>query len=270
VTEFQIGDRVGCGAQCGACLKCENCKNDHENHCPSVIDTYNDKYEDGERTQGGYADKKRFHKHFAFHIPENISSAEAAPLLCAGATTYSPLKRYGVGPGKKVAVIGIGGLGHLAIMFAAKLGAEVVGIGRSHGKKDLCVKLGAKDYMSMDDEEATKKYKGYFDVLIMCANGKNMVYDPYLRLGKIDAYFILVALPENELTIKPFTLTGTRVHLVGSNVGSRKEIIDMLEFCSKNDVRPMIELLPMSEVNEGIRKVQENDVKFRVVLEQGK
>jgi len=270
VSEFQVGDRVGCGAQCGSCLKCDICKGGNENHCAKFIGTYNGKYDDGETSQGGYADKKRFHKHFAFHIPENISSAEAAPLLCAGATTYSPIKRYGAGPGKKVAVIGIGGLGHLAIQYAAKLGAEVVGIGRSGGKKDMCVKLGAKDYISITDEAATAKYKGYFDILICCANGSDMVYDPYLKLGKLDAYFILVALPEHELSVKPFTLTGTRVHIVGSSIGNRKEIEEMLEFSSKNDVRPMIELLPMSEVNEGIRKVKENDVKFRVVLEQGK
>jgi alcohol dehydrogenase (NADP+) len=277
VKHLEIGDRVGCGAQCGSCLqrdpaKCRGCGTGNENHCAvHNIGTYNGKYDDGERSQGGYADYKRFNANFAFKIPDALPSAEAAPLLCAGATVYSPLKRYGAGPGKKVGVIGIGGLGHLAVMFAAKMGADsVVAIGRSKGKAEEAKKLGATEYISIEDEEAYKKHKHSLDIIICCANGNGMDYDKYLMLGALDAYFVLVALPEEELKVKPFTLMGSRVHMVGSSIGNLSEIKEMLQFAADHDVKPVIELLPMSQVNEGIRKVKENDVKFRVVLQQGK
>ena len=275
VTAFKVGDRVGCGAQCGSCLnkgkgKCRGCSTGNENHCTQGnIGTYNGKYPDGERSQGGYADMKRFNQHFCFHIPANISSAEAAPLLCAGATTYSPLKRYGCGPGKKVGVIGLGGLGHLAVQWAAKMGAEVVVVGHSKGKAALAKQLGASDYVSIDDE-AAKAYKQSMDIIICTANGKDMPWNQLLALGALDCMFVLVAAPEDDISLKPFSLLGSRVAVVGSAIGSPNEIREMLQFASDKGVRPMVELLPMSEVNEGIRKVQENDVKFRVVLEQGK
>jgi len=271
VTRFNIGDRVGCGAQCGCCHKCTNCQNGVENHCINGnIGTYNGKYPDGERSQGGYASAKRFDSHFAFKIPENISSAEAAPLLCAGATTYSPLKRYAAGPGKKVGVVGIGGLGHLAVQFAAKMGAEVVAISQSAAKQEMAKQMGATDYIVMTDDAQVKRHERSLDIVICCANGQDMEYGKYLSLCKLDSHFVLVALPEDVLKIKPFELLRYRANVVGSSIGSQKEIEEMLQFSSKNDVRPWIELLPMSQVNEGIRKVHENDVKFRVVLEQGK
>jgi len=276
VSQFNIGDRVGCGAQCGSCMnkgkgKCRGCSTGNENHCTQGnIGTYNGKYPDGERSQGGYADMKRFAAHFAFKIPDNIPSPEAAPLLCAGATVYSPLKRYGAGPGKKVGVIGIGGLGHLAVQFAAKMGAEVYAFGHSKGKAELSKKLGAKEYIVTSDEAAMKEHAQSLDIVICAANGKDMKWDPLLALGALDCHFVLVAAPEDTLKLHPFVLIGSRVNLVGSMIGSPDEIREMLQFASEKDVRPMVEVLPMSEVNEGIRKVQENDVKFRVVLEQGK
>lgn len=164
VKNVKVGDRVGCGAQCGSCLnqegkKCKGCP-DHENQC-SVhnIGTYNAKYNDGERTQGGYADAKRFHARWAFKIPDNIPSAEAAPLLCAGATVYTPLARFKAGKGKKVGIVGIGGLGHLGVQFAAKMGAEVIAIGRSPNKAEQAKKLGATEYITLDDEKVLEEHK---------------------------------------------------------------------------------------------------------------
>ena len=276
VTAFNVGDRVGCGAQCGSCLNrtpkpCRGCSSGNENHCTQGnVGTYAGKYPDGERSQGGYSDMKRFNQAFAFKIPENIASAEAAPLLCAGATVYSPLKRYAAGPGKKVGVIGIGGLGHLAVQFAAKMGAEVVAIGRSKGKAELAQRLGAKEYVNTEDEAAMAAHAQSFNIIICTANGKDMPYDRFIKLGALDCLFVLVAAPEDKLVLAPFTLLASRVHVVGSAIGSPNEIRDMLAFSAEHGVRPWIELLPMSEVNEGIRKVKENDVKFRVVLEQGK
>jgi len=275
VKDIKVGDRVGCGAQCGSCMnkegkKCKGCP-DNENQC-SVhnIGTYNAKYNDGERSQGGYSDLKRFHSRFAFKIPENIPSAEAAPLLCAGATVYSPLARYKAGKGKKVAIVGIGGLGHLGVQFAAKMGAEVIAIGRSPNKAEQAKKLGATEYITLDDAKAMDEHENTVDIMIITANGKDMPWDKYVTLCKLDAPFCLVGLPEEDVRIHPFVLTGHRPHVTGSSIGSTVEIKEMLEFASKHDVRPWIELMPMSQVNEGIRKVNENDVKFRVVLEQGK
>ena len=277
VKNVKVGDRVGCGAQCGSCMqrngeKCRGCPT-HEQHCnqgTGMIGTYNGTYPDGEKTMGGYADMKRFDAHFAFKIPEKIASAEAAPLLCAGVTVYAPLARYKAGKGKKVAVVGLGGLGHLAVQFAAKMGAEVIAVGNSPDKAELAKKLGATEYITPKDDAAWKQHAGTVDIVIHTANGKGMDWQRYLGLGALDSHYVLVGAPEDALNFQPFALIGSRVNLVGSLIGSSVEIADMLEFAAKNDVRPMIELLPMSQVNEGIRKVKENDVKFRVVLEQGK
>ena len=276
VKNVKVGQRVGCGAQCGSCMqrngeKCRGCPHT-EQHCnsPGMIGTYNGTYPDGERTQGGYADMKRFDAHFAFPIPENIPSAEAAPLLCAGVTVYAPLARYKAGKGKRVGVVGIGGLGHLAVQFAAKMGAEVIAIGNSPGKADLAKKLGASDYITPSDGAAWKRYAGSLDVIIHTANGKGMDWQKYLGLAALDAHYVLVGAPEDVVTFQPFALIFSRVSVVGSLIGSTAEVRDMLEFASKHDVRPMVEVLPMSKVNEGIEKVRSNDVKFRVVLEGGK
>ena len=276
VKNVKVGDRVGCGAQCGSCMnrnggKCRGCPT-QEQHCnnPGMIGTYNGKYPDGERTHGGYADMKRFDAHFAFKIPDAIKSAEAAPLLCAGVTVYAPLARFKAGKGKKVGVVGIGGLGHLAVQFAAKMGAEVIAIGNSPGKADLAKKLGATEYITPKDEEAWNRHKGTLDLVIHTANGKGMDWSKYFSLAALDAHYVVVAAPEDEMNFRSFALILSRVNIVGSLIGSTAEIKEMLEFAGKHDVRPLIEVLPMSQVNEGIRKVNENDVKFRVVLEAGK
>lgn len=274
VTKFKVGDRVGVGAQCGACSdfgkSCRGCSRHQPNHCDEMIGTYDGTYPDGEHAQGGYANMKRLSQQFVFHIPEAISSAEAAPLLCAGATVYSPLKRYGAAKGKRVAIIGVGGLGHLAVQFSAKMGAETYAFGTSMAKKDLAIKLGAKDYISIKDKEAMKKAVGTFDLIICTADVTDQDWNSYVKLGDLDAQFCTVAIPDDPLKLSAGTLCHFRVNVTGSSIGSPDEIREMLEFSAKNDVRPMIELLPMSQVNKGIEKVKKNDVKFRVVLEQGK
>jgi len=164
VSEFNVGDRVGVGAQCHACLNkegknCPGCSSGNENHCEvDHVDTYNGKFHDGERSQGGFADAYRCDKNFVFKIPENISSQEAAPLLCAGSTTYSPLVRHGCGPNKRIGVIGMGGLGHLAVQFASKLGAkEVVVVSHSKSKTDIARKLGATAVIDISNDDEAKK-----------------------------------------------------------------------------------------------------------------
>ena len=150
------------------------------------------------------------------------------------------------------------------------MGAEVIAVGNSPGKADLAKKLGASEYITPSDDAAWKRHASTIDIVIHTANGKGMDFNKYLRLSALDGHYVIVGAPEDSLTFQPFALIGSRVSVVGSLIGSTVEIAEMLEFAAKNDVRPMIELLPMSQVNEGIRKVKENDVKFRVVLEQGK
>ena len=273
VSDFSVGDRVGVGAQAFACLNkegtlCPGCSSGNENHCEvDRVDTYNGDYKDGERSQGGYADAIRVDSHFVFAIPANISSQEAAPLLCAGSTTYSPLVRHGAGPNKRVGIIGLGGLGHLAVQFAAKLGAkEVVVFSHSKSKAEIARKLGATAVVDISKEEEAKAWENKLDIVLVCGNAKGMPWPAYLKVVAFNGVFCSVALPEEPIPLPLMPINAKRIQFVGSLIGSLSEIKEMLAFCAKNDVRPMVELLPMSDVNEGIRKVREGDVKFRVVL----
>ena len=320
VTDFAVGDRVGVGAQCHACLntqgkQCRGCGSGNENHCEvDRVDTYNGRFQDGQRSQGGYADAYRCDKNFVFRIPDSIPSHLAAPLLCAGATTYSPLVRHGAGPNKKVGIVGLGGLGHLAVQFASKLGSkEVVVFSHSQSKADIARKLGATAVVDINDEAQASKYEAQLDIVLVCGNAKGMPWELYLKvththtttnsalslrplrepfcsltlcfslvrlpavtlpasvippqLVAFNGIFCSVALPEEPVPLPLKPMNVKRIQFVGSLIGSLSEIKEMLAFCAKNDVLPMVEVLPMSEVNEGIRKVREGDVKFRVVLQ---
>lgn len=268
----KVGERVGVGAQCHACRgksneKCTPCETGNENHCwTDLVGTYNGKYKDGEWSKGGYAKNVRVDSYFAFKIPENLPSEVVAPLFCAGATVYSPLVEHGCSKGKKVGVVGLGGLGHLAVQFAHKLGAEVWAIGTSKKKEELAKQLGASGYIDINNAEEVAKYKAYFDIIIHTADGPDMPWGKLLSLTTWRGTYALVAIPDTPLSIPAFGILYNKIKFVGSAIGSRKEIKEMLEFASAHGVHPMIEVLPMSEVNEGIRKVRENDVKFRVVL----
>jgi len=272
VTEHKVGDRVGQGAQAFACMSkdkavCKACATGNEEHCSFFIGTYGGRYPDGERSRGGYCSHVRTSQWLLFQLPTEISSAHAGPLMCAGATVFSPLRRYGAGPGKKVGIIGIGGLGHLGVQFAAKMGAETWAIGTSASKAPLAKKLGAVGYLNLADKDEFTKHKVTFDLIVCTANADDMDWDLYLSLcTNLNGVFALVALPNKKIQFGPFSLVHDRVQFVGSNIGSRQGITDMLDFCAKTGVRPMVEELPMSEVNQGIQKVKTNDVKFRVVL----
>ena len=269
--KFAVGDRVAVGAQCKACYnekdgKCDGCQQHLEQHCKAVVDTYGGKYDDGEMSQGGYADKVRVDHRFVFKVPDNIASEHAAPLMCAGSTVYTPLRRAKVVSGSKVGVIGVGGLGHLAIQFAAKMGAEVTAIGHSAGKKDDAMKLGAKHYIDSTKDADMEEAKQSLDVVLCTADAKGMPYDKYMSLVRVHGHFVQVAVPEEPVSLSVMNLAKGGINYMGTLTGSLAEIQEMLDFASKNDVRPIVEILPMEQVNEGIRKVKENDVKYRVVL----
>jgi alcohol dehydrogenase (NADP+) len=278
--ELTIGRRVGIGAMVYACRRtdCYECKNGMDNICPRATSTYNSKWRDGSPSYGGYANQIRVDSHYAFPIPDSIPSHEAAPLFCAGATCYSPLVRHGCGPGKKVAVAGLGGLGHLGVLFAKALGADVYAISHSPGKVEEAKKLGCTDVllpadMSPPPKDASGKrplwkWRNYFDLLLITSNATDPKYWlKLLFLLKPRGTAILVGAPEKPLSIPAFGLLGGERAIVGSSIGSRQDILDMLQLADKKKVHAWIELFAMRDVNKAIQCVRDNNVKFRAVLD---
>ncbi|TDH66388.1 uncharacterized protein CCR75_009297 [Bremia lactucae] len=274
VKDLKIGDRVGVGAQVSACLSkdpavCKECASGSEAYCPHLVYTYNDTYKnDGVPTYGGYADYVRVPHEFAFKIPDNIPSDLAAPLLCAGATVYTPLLEAGVQPGKRVGVVGIGGLGHLGIQFATALGADaVVAFSRSATKEAEVRKLGATEFVVYTDEKQAEAAEKSVDVLLICANADNMPYMQFLSFVAVRGSCIMVGLPNDEIKFYAFGVVAKGLKFVGSSIGSIQNIKDMLQLASEKNVRPVIQKMPMSKVNDGVKLVRDGTVRYRVVLE---
>jgi alcohol dehydrogenase (NADP+) len=267
VTKFKVGDRVGVGAQCSSCHKCHHCEIGAENVCTAGVFTYNSVHPDGGIAYGGYAKAVRVPFQFAFKIPQGLSSAEAAPLLCAGVTVFAPLKRH-MTPGCRVGVIGIGGLGHLGIQFASKLGAsEVVAISTSSKKEADAKALGADRMLISNDQLQMKANFRALDVVLCTANSTDMPWESYLSLIAPGGKLIIVGIPEDKIKLNIAALIFAQVTMVGSLIGSTNEIEEMLAFADKRKVSPWIEKMPMSKVNEALARVRKNDVRFRFVLE---
>lgn len=273
VKGMKVGDRVGIGAQIGSCFECPECKAGWQQHCRKPngsILTYNSKLPDGQVTQGGYADHIRLDHRFAFHIPNGLSSSEAAPLLCGGVTVYAPLSRGLKTPGMKVGVIGIGGLGHLAVKFAAKLldgNLEVTAISQSNKKREAALAMGAHKYLDMSDDAAVAAHYRHFDYVICTVDGKGINWDKYFTLMNFDSTFCIVGVSGENMNFNLFSILGSRCTITTSGIGSIDEIKDMLSFAEKHHVIPILEHLPMSEANVGLKKVRDGTARFRVVLE---
>ncbi|KAL8971918.1 MAG: hypothetical protein Q9197_003024 [Variospora fuerteventurae] len=268
---IKVGDRVGVGAQSSSCLKpeCEECANGVENHCVATTNTYDDKYANGDKSYGGYANYWRGPSHFVFKIPEPIASEDAAPMLCAGITLYSPLKRNGCGPGKKVGIIGIGGLGHFGLLYAKALGAEkVVAISRKATKRDDALELGADEYISTDeDPKWAEHHARSVDLLISTISQPNMPLEQYLQLLRVHGTFIQVGAPEDRMpAFYAFALIGKGVKMGGSAIGSPAEIREMLELTVKKNVKPWINARPLKEANQAVVDMAANQARYRYVL----
>ncbi|KAJ3285807.1 hypothetical protein HK104_009321 [Borealophlyctis nickersoniae] len=265
-TKYKVGDRVGVGPQISACMRddCSMCSRGFEQCCPRKVFAYGEVDMDSSMRHGGYSNRIRARYNFVFHIPETLSSPEAAPLLCAGVTTYAPLKRCGVAHNMKVGVIGIGGLGHLGLQFAHELGAHVTAISHSPHKKDECLRLGAHAFITPTD---FPHYKTTFDLILCTANVHDQDWGTYLSLLDVNGKFILVAIPEGNLSIPPMALIKTQLALVGSLIGSPKETRETLDFAGEKGVKPMVEVMPVEKVNEAIERVRKGDVKYRIVLD---
>lgn len=275
--DLKLGDRVGVGAQSSSCLRadCEACADGQESYCARMTGTYNGRYLDAGRSKsfGGFADTWRGPAHFVFRIPDSLPSAEAAPLLCGGVTVFAPLRKYGVGPGKTVGIIGIGGLGHMGILFARALGADrVVGISRSSGKKkDAVDGLGADGFIATGEEKGwAKKHSRTLDVILCTVSAHDMPFAQYLRLLKRDGTFVQVGAPEDALPpLMAWSLIQKSVKVTGSNIGSPADIRDMLQVAAEKRVLPWVQRREMGDVNSALVDMHDGKARYRYVLENG-
>jgi uncharacterized zinc-type alcohol dehydrogenase-like protein len=268
VTRFKPGDLAAVGVIVESCMHCANCRNNLEVYCSDggARDTYNAILRDGSRTYGGYSDTIVTPQHFVHTLKPGIDLAATAPLLCAGITTYSPLRHWGAGPNKKVGVIGLGGLGHLALKFAHAFGAHVVQFTTSESKIDDAKKLGADEVVLSKDSAAMQKHAGSFDFILDCVSAPHDI-NAYLALLQLDATLCLVGLPDQPLAVSPFSLLPNRRSLAGSAIGGMKETQEMLDFCADNNLVAEIELTTYDKLNEAYDRVLKNDVKYRFVLD---
>lgn len=267
VTKYKVGDRVGVGCMVDSCGKCENCKKGEEQYClKGNIQTYAgvDKY--GEPTQGGYSTHIVVQEDFVLRIPDSIKLDAAAPLLCAGITTYSPLNHWGAGPGKKVAVVGLGGLGHMAVQIAHAMGAEVTVLSQTMKKKDDGLKLGADSYYATSEQETFEKLGGTFDLIINTVSAK-INLDAYLGLLNLDGTLINVGAPAEPLSLSVINLIGHRRSFAGSMIGGIRETQEMLDFCAKHNIIPQIEVISADQIDDAYERVLASDVKYRFVID---
>lgn len=269
VTRHKVGDRVGVGCMVNSCKECVNCKKGLEQFClRGMVGTYNgvDTYGNGERTQGGYSTHIVVTEDFVVSIPEGIALENAAPLLCAGITTYSPLRHWGAGPGKKVAIIGLGGLGHMGVKLAHAMGAEVTVLSRSLSKKGDGLKLGADHYYATEDPATFEKLKDNFDLIINTVSAV-IDLDPFLSLLAADATLVNVGAPPEPLSVKVFSLIEGRKSFAGSLIGGIAETQEMLNFCAEHNLGAEIEMINAAEIDEAWERVMASDVRYRFVID---
>ena len=269
VTKHKVGDLVGVGCMVDSCRTCSACKEDLEQYClEGMTQTYASPDRiDGTLTMGGYSDKMVVSEHFVLSIPKNLDPASAAPLLCAGITTYSPLVHYGVEPGDKVGILGMGGLGHMGIKFAKALGAEVTLFTRSEAKAEEARRQGADHVIVSTDAEQMKAAAGHFDFLLDTIPVPHDL-NPYLETLTFDGVHILVGLIEPvEPALNAFNLVFKRRVLAGSLIGGIAETQEMLDFSAEHGITCDIEMLDIKNINEAFERVVKGDVKYRFVID---
>ncbi|MFF3344349.1 NAD(P)-dependent alcohol dehydrogenase [Streptomyces sp. NPDC002779] len=268
VTKFAVGDRVGVGCMVDSCRECDNCKAGHEQYCTGggMIGTYNALDKNGEPTYGGYSRQIVVDENYTVRIPDGLSLDVAAPLLCAGITTYSPLKHWNAGPGKKVAVLGMGGLGHMAVKIAHALGAEVTVLSQSLRKKEDGLRLGADHYYATSDPKTFEELRGSFDIIVSTVSAP-LNLDQFLSLLRTDGAFVNVGAPEEPVALNLFSVIMGRKSLAGSSIGGIRETQEMLDFCAEHGLGAEIELIAASEINEAYERVLASDVRYRFVID---
>lgn len=268
VKRFKTGDTAGVGCFVDSCRVCAQCKKGLEQYCEDhLVLTYNGTERDGRTpTYGGYSTQIVVDEKYVLRIPKRLPPDRAAPLLCAGITTYSPLKHWRVGKKHKLAVVGLGGLGHMAIKIGAALGAEVAVLSRSDKKKNDAKRLGATDFFVTSEAETFKKLSRRFDFILDTVSAPHD-YSAYLELLKTDGTMILVGAPEKPTPLGAFPLLLRRRRLVGSIIGGIKETQEMLDFCAKHECPADIEMIPIQQVNEAYERMLRSDVRYRFVID---
>ena len=259
VKNLKLGQRVGIGWQSASCQNCEWCKEGLENLCAAGQPTCVGR-------AGGFADKVRADAKFAFAIPDELPSAEAAPLLCAGITVFTPLNDYNAGPGTRLGVVSIGGLGHLAVQFGRALGCEVTAFSTSPSKRSEAAAFGAKRFVDMNDADAMATAANSQDLILTTASA-DLKWDALVGALRPQGVLCLLGVPQGQVSIAAFPLLAGAKKVVGSNTGSRATIEKMLAFAAKHRVHPQIQKYPMSRVNDAIDTVRDKSVRYRAVLE---
>jgi alcohol dehydrogenase (NADP+) len=267
VQKLSLGDRVGVGCLVDSCGECEYCKAGEEQFCTKgAVPTYNGREYDGEPTFGGYSQQVVVDERFVVTIPDGLDLQVAAPLLCAGITTYSPLKRWKAGEGMKVAVVGMGGLGHVAVKIAAAMGAEVTVLSQSLSKQEDGLRFGAKHYYATSERETFKQLKSSFDLILNTVSA-NLPLDRYLSLLRVDGTLVSVGAPSQPDTFNAFSLISGRRSMAGSPIGGLPETQEMLDFCAEHGVAPEIELISAGEVGDAYERVERSAVRYRFVID---
>jgi uncharacterized zinc-type alcohol dehydrogenase-like protein len=267
VTRHQVGDTVGIGCMVQSCRECVNCRKGNEQFCTGGgVPTYAGIDRDGTVTQGGYSTHVVVDEYFALKIPAGLDLAAAAPLLCAGITTYSPLKRWGAGPGKRVGVIGLGGLGHMAVKIAHAMGADVTVLSQSLKKQEDAERLGADHFHATSDPATFEVLAGTFDLIVNTVSA-SLDIDGYLRLLAVDGTLVNVGAPPVSFSVNPMSLVQGRHNFAGSMIGGIAETQEMLEFCAQHGIGSDIELITADQINEAYERVLASDVRYRFVID---
>ncbi|PPH94917.1 NAD(P)-dependent alcohol dehydrogenase [Rathayibacter sp. AY1D5] len=267
VTKHSVGDRVGVGCMVNSCRECENCLAGEEQYClKGNTGTYASVDRDGTITQGGYSTHVVVVEDFVLRVPESIPYEAAAPLLCAGITTYSPLSHWEAGPGKRVAVVGLGGLGHMAVKFAHAMGAEVTVLSQTLSKKEDGLRLGADDYYATRDEATFTDLANTFDLIVNTVSAP-LDLDAYLGLLRRNGTMVNVGAPAEALPLHVFTLFGARRSFAGSGIGGIRETQEMLDFCAEKGIASEVEVVSASQINEAYERVLASDVRYRFVID---
>ncbi|MFF7129759.1 MULTISPECIES: NAD(P)-dependent alcohol dehydrogenase [unclassified Streptomyces] len=267
VTGYAPGDRAGVGCMVNSCRVCELCLRGEEQYCLNGNTlTYGSVDEDGTLTQGGYSTHVVVNDDFVLRLPETLTLDEAAPLLCAGITTYSPLRRWGAGPGKKAAVVGLGGLGHLAVKIGHALGAEVTVLSQSLKKMDDGLRLGAREYFATSDPATFEQLAGAFDLIVNTVSAR-IDLDAHLGLLKPGGAFINLGAPPEALSLNAFSLVMHGHICAGSLIGGIRETQEMLDFCGAHGIGAEVEIIPAAKINEAFERMLASDVRYRFVID---
>ncbi len=267
VTKHKVGDRVGVGCESGSCGECAQCLKGEEVYClRGNVQTYAGVDVDGTITQGGYSQAIVVNENFVLSVPESLDIEKVAPLLCAGVTLYSPLKHWNAGPGTKVAIIGMGGLGHVGVKLAHALGADVTVLSRTLAKQEDGLKLGADHYYATSDPSTFEKLAGEFDLILNTVSA-GLDYNQYVNLLAVDGTLVILGAPSEPVSIDAMSLVASRRSIAGSANGGIPITQEMLDFCAEHNILPETELITATQINEAYERVLSSDVRYRFVID---